>query len=59
VAKQYYIYNKPSTKEEYEKTLKLLQSSETVWNQAQTVFQKIRAESVRPASQFTSVEASS
>ena len=54
--KQYYIYNKPSTKEEYEKTLKLLKSSQQVWDQAKTVFQKIRANSVRPASQFTNVE---
>lgn len=56
VGKQYYIYNKPSTKEEYEKTLKLLKSSQQVWNQVQTVFEKIRADSVRPASQFTNVE---
>jgi hypothetical protein len=58
VAKQYYIYNKPSTKEEYEKTLKLLKSSQTVWNQAKTVFEKIRLESIRPLSQFVNVDTS-
>ena len=56
VGKQYFIYNKPSTKEEYEKTLRLLKSSQQVWSQAQSVFEKIRAESVRPASQFNTVE---
>ncbi len=56
VGKQYCIYNKQSTKEEFEKTLQLLKSSQTIWDQAKAVFNKIRAESIRPASQFTHVD---
>jgi len=54
--KQYYIYNKPSTKEEYEKTLLLLQSSQEIWSKAKSVFEKIRTDSPRPWSQFISAE---
>ncbi|MBP7823448.1 hypothetical protein KA050_03795 [Candidatus Gracilibacteria bacterium] len=56
VGKQYYIYNKPSTAEEFKKTLALLQSDLTVWMKAKSVFEKIRSESVRPESQFVNCE---
>ena len=56
VAKQYHIYNKPATKEEYERTLKLLQSTTELWEKAQSTFRKIRDASVRPWSQFSNVE---
>lgn len=56
VGKQYYIYNKPATEEEFKKTLALLQSSTDLWQKAKNVFEKIRSESVRPEGQFINAE---
>lgn len=54
--KQYHIYNKPATREEYLKTLQLIKSNQTVWDQAEKTFAKIRSESVRPGSYQVNVE---
>jgi hypothetical protein len=56
VGKQYYVYNISVTKEGYEKTLKVIQSDKNLWDRAQTVFEKIRSNSLRPGSQFITVE---
>jgi len=56
VAKQYHVYNKPVTQEEYVKTLNLIQSSQSLWDKAQSVFEKIRDESPRPWSRLINVE---
>ncbi len=48
VGKQYYVYNKPVTADEFKKTLALIQSSADFWQKAKTTFEKIRSESLRP-----------